>query len=284
MRLLVNETQFSSVSEILLSASKEIERLNEPLLLLCLPTLSSSFSMAAIESSLVDNGITYRRKFSIENSDNSPSIKIIDDDSEVTSLETNPFRLTISTVIVDGLISHKGDHRKGPLTSVSQAHALSQLISPNGLRTRRLRPWLISGNWINSAMDNTYDPIYSALRDFLLDEGLIKVVPLPEVPEPNVSEYEWIDENTLNAISSRWISLDLEGKARVLSNLVRGSLIRSKPSTSRLEEIVWHCVLAPGWSTDLAGQISSARLYWKDNNSNIASSKVIDKLIRDGMI
>jgi|TARA_B100001113_G_scaffold180577_1_gene147825 hypothetical protein len=240
--------------------------------------------MAAIESSLVDNGITYRRKFSIENSDNSPSIKIIDDDSEVTSLETNPFRLTISTVIVDGLISHKGDPRKGPLTSVSQAHALSQLISPNGLRTRRLRPWLISGNWINSAMDNTYDPIYSALRDFLLDEGLIKVVPLPEVPEPNVSEYEWIDENTLNAISSRWISLDLEGKARVLSNLVRGSLIRSKPSTSRLEEIVWHCVLAPGWSTDLAGQISSARLYWKDNNSNIASSKVIDKLIRDGMI
>ena len=284
MRLLVNETQFSSVSEILLSASKEIERLNEPLLLLCLPTLSSSFSMAAIESSLVDNGITYRRKFSIENSDNSPSIKIIDDDSEVTSLETNPFRLTISTVIVDGLISHKGDPRKGPLTSVSQAHALSQLISPNGLRTRRLRPWLISGNWINSAMDNTYDPIYSALRDFLLDEGLIKVVPLPEVPEPNVSEYEWIDENTLNAISSRWISLDLEGKARVLSNLVRGSLIRSKPSTSRLEEIVWHCVLAPGWSTDLTGQISSARLYWKDNNSNIASSKVIDKLIRDGMI
>ena len=65
MRLLVNETQFSIVSEILISASKEIERLNEPLLLLCLPTLSSSFSMAAIESSLVDNGITYRRKLSL---------------------------------------------------------------------------------------------------------------------------------------------------------------------------------------------------------------------------
>ena len=47
---------------------------------------------------------------------------------------------------------------------------------------------------------------------------------------------------------------------------------------------MWHCVLAPGWSTDLAGQISSARLYWDENNSNIASSKVIDKLIRDGVI
>ena len=284
MRLLVDEVQFSLVSEILSSASKEIGRLNEPLLLLCLPTLSSSFSMAAIESSLVDNGVSYRRKFSIEEPDNLPWIKIIDDDSEKTSLETNPFRLTISTLIVDGLISHKGDSRKGPLTSVAQAHAFAQLISPNGHRTRRLRPWLISGNWINSAMDNTYDPLYSALRDILLEDGIIKVVPIPEVPEPNISEYEWIDENALNAISSRWISLDLEGKARVLSNLVRDSLVRSKPSTSRLEEIVWHCILAPGWSTDLAGQISSARLYWSENNSNIASSKVIDKLIRDGVI
>ena len=75
MRLLVNETQFSIVSEILISASKEIERLNEPLLLLCLPTLSSSFSMAAIESSLVDNGITYRRKFSIEGPGNLPLLE-----------------------------------------------------------------------------------------------------------------------------------------------------------------------------------------------------------------
>tara|TARA_B100000900_G_scaffold414061_1_gene439612 strand:- start:1897 stop:2751 length:855 start_codon:yes stop_codon:yes gene_type:complete len=284
MRLLVNEIQFSPVAEILLSASKEISRLNEPLLLLCLPTLSSSFSMAVLESSLVDNGITYRRRFSTDNPDKLPCIKIIDGDSKTTSLKTNPFRLTLSTMIVDGLISHKGDPRKGPLTSVSQAHALAQLISPNGIRTRRLRPWLISGNWINSAMDNTYDPIYSALRDFLLEDGLIKVVPLPEVPEPNVSDYEWIEENTLNAISSRWISLDLEGKARVLSNLVRGSLIKSKPSTSRLEETIWHCVLAPGWSTDLAGQISLAKLYWNESSPKIASSKVIDKLIRDGVI
>ena len=99
MRLLVEETQFSLVSEILYSASKEISRLNEPLLLLCLPTLSSSFSMAAIESSLVDNGVTYRRKFTIEAPENLPWIKIIDDNSEITSLETNPFRLTISTLM-----------------------------------------------------------------------------------------------------------------------------------------------------------------------------------------
>ena len=111
MRHLVHEAQYSSVSDILISASKEIERLNEPLLLLCQPTLSSSLSMAVIESSLVDNGIAYRRKFSIDEPQ-SPWIKIIDDDSEITSIETNPFRLTISTSIVDGLISHNGEYRK----------------------------------------------------------------------------------------------------------------------------------------------------------------------------
>ena len=118
MRHLVHEAQYSSVSDILISASKEIERLNEPVLLLCQPTLSSSLSMAVIESSLVDNGIAYRRKFSIDEPQ-SPWIKIIDDDSEITSIETNPFRLTISTSIVDGLISHNGEYRKGPLTSVA---------------------------------------------------------------------------------------------------------------------------------------------------------------------
>ena len=283
MRVLVDENQFSDVSETLVAASLEINRLSDSLLLLCEPTLIGSLSIVAIEASLVDNGISYRRKFSGTESQNSPWIKIIDDDSSNTKMQTNPFRLTISSLVVEGLTGHKGDSRKGPLTSVVQSHALAQLISPHGIRTRKLRPWILSGNWINSALDHTYDPVYSALRDFLSDEGVIRVVPLPEVSEPNVSDYDWIDENALTAISSRWINLDKEGRARALSHLVRSSLVRSIPSTSRLEEIVWHCVMAPGWSTDLAGQISFARKYWDESNANIASSKLIDKLIRDGM-
>ena len=284
MRVLVDEIQYSDVSETLVAASLEINRLSDSVLLLCEPTLIGSLSIAAIESSLVDNGISYRRKFSHNEPVNSPWIKIIDDDSENTNIQTNPFRLTISSLIVEGLTGHKGDSRKGPLTPVAQSHALAQLISPHGARTRKLRPWLISGNWINSALDHTYDPLYTALRDFLSDEGIIRIVPLPEVPEPNISDYDWIDDNALDAISSRWINLDMEGRARALSHLVRSSLVRSTPSTSRLEEIVWHCVMAPGWSTDLAGQILSAKKYWDDSAPKVASSKLIDKLISDGMI
>jgi hypothetical protein len=93
-----------------------------------------------------------------------------------------------------------------------------------------------------------------------------------------------MDIDALNAVSSRWVTLDMEGRARALSHLVRSSLIRSTPSTSRLEEIVWHCIMAPGWSTDLAGQISSARKFWDDDSPNIATSKLIDKLIGEGIV
>ncbi len=284
MRRLVDEIQFRNISETLVTASQEINRLRDSILLLCEPTLSGALSIAAIESSLIDNGQSYRRKFSTVEPDKGSWIKIIDDISTRTKLQTNPFRLTISTLIVEGLTGHKGDPKKGPLTSVAQSHALAQLISPHGSRTRRLRPWLVSGNWINSALDHTYDPLYTALRDLLSDDGVIRVVPIPEVPEPNVSEYEWMDIDALNAVSSRWVTLDMEGRARALSHLVRSSLIRSTPSTSRLEEIVWHCIMAPGWSTDLAGQISSARKFWDDDSPNIATSKLIDKLIGEGIV
>ncbi|DAC61199.1 MAG: hypothetical protein P8Q96_04535 [Candidatus Thalassarchaeaceae archaeon] len=284
MRLLVDEIQFSVVSDVLVTASSEINRLKDPVLLLCEPTILGSLSISVIESSLIDNGISYRRKFNTKEPKNGPWIKIIDDDSSKTEILTNPLRLTISSLVVEGLTGHKGDSRKGPLTSVAQCHALAQIISPHGPRTRKLRPWLISGNWINSALDHTYDPLYSAFRDLLSDEGSIRVVPLPEVPEPDVSDYEWIDIDALNAISSRWVTLDMEGRARALSHLIRSSLIRSSPSTSRLEEIVWHCVMGNGWSTDLASQISSAKKFWEDENPSIASSKFVDKLIRDGQI
>ena len=284
MRLLVNEIQFSVVSDILVTASSVVNRLNDPVLLLCEPTILGALSISVIESSLIDNGVSYRRKFNTNEPKNGPWIKIIDDDSSKTEILTNPLRLTISSLVVEGLTGHKGDSRKGPLTSVAQCHALAQIISPHGPRTRKLRPWLISGNWINSALDLTYDPLYSAFRDLLSDEGSIRVVPLPEVPDPNVSDYEWIDVDALNAISSRWVTLDMEGRARALSHLVRPSLIRSSPSTSRLEEIVWHCIMGTGWSTDLASQISTGKKFWEDENPSIASSKFVDKLIRDGQI
>mgnify|MGYP000199533990 FL=1 len=58
MRVLVDEIQYSDVSETLVAASLEINRLRDSVLLLCEPTLIGSLSIAVIESSLVDNGIS----------------------------------------------------------------------------------------------------------------------------------------------------------------------------------------------------------------------------------
>ena len=118
----------------------------------------------------------------------------------------------------------------------------------------------------------------------MVDDGSIRVVPLPEVPKPNISLNTWIDAEALVAVSSRWESLDLESRARALSHLMRPGLSYSTPSTARMEEIGWHCVMGPGWSTDLAGQIAAAAAYWKNDTAAIAATKVTDSLLRDGVI
>jgi hypothetical protein len=247
--------------------------------------LQGALAIAPLEAALVDAGLPYRRRFRLEAPVEGSWVHILGPaDESGPRLSSNPPQLSLAGTVVDGLTGHQGDSRKGPLTAVAQAHALAQAICPEGARIRRLRPWAISGNWLHSALDTTYDPVFTALRDALVKDGSIKVVPLPEVPEPNISASTWIDPAALDAVASRWPSLDMEGRARSLSHLMRPALSRSTPSTARLEEIGWHCILGPGWSTDLAGQIASAAGLWKENPAAVAAGRVADSLLRRGVI
>jgi len=244
-----------------------------------------ALAIAPLEAALVDAGVPYRRRFRLEAPSEGSWVHILGPaDESGPKLSSNPLQLSLAGTVVDGLTGHQGDSRKGPLTAVAQSHALAQAICPDGARIRRLRPWAISGNWLHSALDTTYDPVFTALRDALVQDGSIKVVPLPEVPEPNISASTWIDPAALDAVTSRWPSLDMEGRARALSHLMRPALSRSTPSTARLEEIGWHCVLGPGWSTDLAGQITTAAGLWKENSAAVAAGRVTDSLLRRGVI
>ena len=54
--------------------------------------------------------------------------------------------------------------------------------------------------------------------------------------------------------------------------------------TSRLEEIVWNCILASGWQVDLASQIRASPIIWKNRNPKIAASEAIDMLLRFGRL
>ena len=275
MRALLELEPFASVAGVLSQAADELRSCDETILLLAAPSLPGALAIAPIEAALVDAGLPYRRRFRLEAPAKGPWVHILGPAEESgPRFSPGSSQLTLASIVVDGLTGHQGDARKGPLTAVAQAHALAQAICPGGLRVHRLRPWAISGNWLHSALDTTYDPVFTALRDALVEDGSIRVVSLPEVPEPNVSANSWIDQNALDAIASRWATLDLEGRARALS--------RSTPSTARLEEIGWHCVLGPGWSTDLSGQVSSAAGLWKENPAAVAAGKLVDSLLRSG--
>ena len=285
MRTLLEAEPLAPVSEILSQAADQLRSSNTTILLLAAPSLQGALAIAPLEAALVDAGVPYRRRFRLEAPSEGSWVHILGPaDESGPKLSSNPFQLSLAGTVVDGLTGHQGDSRKGPLTAVAQSHALAQAICPDGARIRRLRPWAISGNWLHSALDTTYDPVFTALRDALVQDGSIKVVPLPEVPEPNISASTWIDPAALDAVTSRWPSLDMEGRARALSHLMRPALSRSTPSTARLEEIGWHCVLGPGWSTDLAGQITTAAGLWKENSAAVAAGRVTDSLLRRGVI
>ena len=147
---------------------------------------------------------------------------------------SEPPRLSLGLALVDGLVSSSGDARRGPLTTVAQAHAIAQSLAPDGPRVRRLRPWSISGNWLHSAIDTTYDPVFTALRDILVEEGSVRIATMPEVPSIELSNTPWIEQLALEAVSSKWPDLDMEGRARALSHLMRPALSRSTPSTARI--------------------------------------------------
>ncbi len=285
MRTLLEAEPLAPVSETLSQAADQLRSSNTTILLLAAPSLQGALAIAPLEAALVDTGLPYRRRFRLEAPSDGSWVHILGPaDESGPRLSSNPLQLSLSGTVVEGLTGHQGDSRKGPLTAVAQSHALAQAICPDGARIRRLRPWAISGNWLHSALDTTYDPVFTALRDALVQDGSIKVVPLPEVPEPNISASTWIDPAALDAVASRWPSLDKEGRARALSHLMRPALSRSTPSTARLEEIGWHCVLGPGWSTDLAGQITSAADLWKENPAAVAAGRVVDSLLRRGVI
>jgi hypothetical protein len=115
-----------------------------------------------------------------------------------------------------------------------------------------MRPWILSGNWINEALDTTYDPVFSFLRDYLSAEGSIRVTPMTEVQILDFNNYFWLERLEIEKATKEWG--------------------------------VWHCVLGSGWESDLASQISLALSNWESNASTDAASIVTDSLVSCGTV
>ena len=105
---------------------------------------------------------------------------------------------------------------------------------------------------------------------------------MPEVTSIELSNTPWIEELALEAISSKWLDLDMEGRARALSHLMRPALSRSTPSTARMEELGWHRVMGPNWDSDLASEILRAAELWKQDSAIVAAHSLVDSLLLTG--
>jgi hypothetical protein len=147
-----------------------------------------------------------------------------------------------------------------------------------------MRPWILSGNWINEALDTAYDPVFSFLRDYLSAEGSIRVIPMTEVPILDFNNYYWLEHLEIEEASKEWVTSELEIREIIMRRLVSPVLHSKLPSTARVEELLWHCVLGSGWESDLASQISLALSNWESNSSTEAASIVTDSLVSSGMV
>ncbi len=288
MRPLIELTAFELIRDDLKGAAELLRASNRSTTLVAPCTLSGSIALAHIEAALIDSALPYNRRFLPRvPTDEVPSIRIIDGDatSAAQPMRNQPFLLQISPLTVRALEGHRGDPRTGRLSPVAIAAAFAECLNSSGLRVRKLRPWALAGNWLHPALDQTYDPVYTCLRDHLREEGSVRVVPLPEVPNPEPETIPGIDKFGLEALRLRWPALDLEGRARAISHLIRPALQATLPSTARLEELGWHRLLAADWSTDIASQLLDAKVLWDEvggalNHANM----VVDQLVRDGRL
>jgi len=278
---LIEQDIFTPIRESIQGFANDLVRNRRPILLISEPTLEGSLSLAPIEAALLDLRFPYKRRFTHSAPDYEPYIQITGSEEKWKVRKTG---LSISTIIVDGLRGRFGDFRKGPLSTVAQSHALALEINPLSPRLRRMRPWILSGNWINEALDTTYDPVFSFLRDYLSSEGSIRVIPLTEVPILDFNNYFWLSRHEIEGASKEWKGSELENRELIMNQLVSPIINSKLPSTARVEELLWHCVLGSGWESDLASQISLVLSNWGNYAPTEAASNVADSLVSSGMI
>ena len=285
---LLDLATFESVAKPLREAALKL-RTSESAITIAAPLNEEGvFASALLEAALLDAGIPYQRRLrDSPQAAKGPSIVIgLDTVSQLPAISSDPLCVHLAPVEVDALMSSSGDARSGVMSTVALCAALSFSISAGGSMTRMLLPWALAGNWLSEGMEHTYDPVYTVLRDYLSSEGIIRVVPMPEVPEVNPDSMPGVETVALGAIRDRWGQLDLEGRAQSLSHLLKPLLDSETPSTARFEELGWHRVLSVGWERDLASQLTSFCQMWRANpeGRRIQAGDAIDNLLKTGQL
>jgi hypothetical protein len=241
------------------------------------PKLDQIIALSLLESSFLDKGISYRRIFL----DDVNEYVRIDDGlclffSEPVGNDTTSF-LNKSREISIKMGQH-GTLRNGVIDLVTFSGCLGLMIGNE--RVNKLIPFLLSGNWLKSNLDYTYDPIFTALRDNLEDHGLISVNSIVEINNIDIFDLPGIDIMKLKNLKKEWNKIELSEQSEKLSEIVL-PLLNSSLGVARLEELIWHRVICSGWDYDLASQCSRVQRDLRTSeNKLIFSSRLVDNIIK----
>lgn len=259
--------------------------------------LEGVLGLVQIESSLIDEKISYRRRLlparrdiprdEIDQLPNTEGLLIhIDPFSQSGEgisvakdlIQITPFATTIE--FEGSTTSHQG-----VLDSVAICAAIANRLAPSSLRVRRLRPLSMAGQWLRDSLDATYDPALTLLRNHLDEEGSIQVVSLPEVINPDLSALDGLAERMLKRLSKSWSEMDFDQRSQALSELALPVLREAKISTPRIEELIWKRTIISEDGRDLASILNEVRTNWPEGSdeTRVHASEVSDNLISKGV-
>ena len=254
---------------------------SESVTLVSEPKLGQLLSLSFLEASFLDKGILYHRKV-VENlndfSTDEKNLCIFF--SEENDLSNSGIYLKPQEIKIN--MGERNTSRIGKLDIVGISGCLALMIG--GERVKKLLALILAGNWLNSNLDYTYDPVFTSLRDSLKENGLISIVSIVDVQEPDLIELPGIDSVELNLLREDWKKIDLVEQSKRLSELVK-PLLTTSMGVARLEELIWHRIINLEWDSDLASQCSRAqRELNSSTNKLVSASRLIDEIIMNAKL
>lgn len=261
--------------------------------------LESILSLAYLESAMIDANVPYSRKIMQSkvhqpkgenynyqsNADLVISIEHYEDTWQSEEIdESSRVRIVPLAISINHPNSDK--NHQGALDVVIQCSAIASEVCPNGARVRRLRPLSGVGHWLRESLDNSYDPVYTKIRDILQDEGSIRLFPLPEITNPELGMLHNMSISMLKRLTKKWPKMAYDQRQQALSELALPCLINDKLSTPRLEELIWYRVVTVEGQQDLHSQIYHTQEAWPqeiDESKSFASS-LLKRLITTGQL
>jgi|TARA_B110000914_G_C15492494_1_gene461422 hypothetical protein len=259
--------------------------------------LEGVLGLVQIESALIDEKISYRRRLLLARRDVPRDEVDLLPDTDGLLIHIDPFaqpgdglslgKNSIHITPFATIIEFEGSatSHQGVVDCVALCAALANRLCTSSPRVRRLRPLSMAGQWLRDSLDATYDPALTLLRNHLDEEGSIQVVALPEVTNPDLSSLDGIAERMLKRLVKSWPEMDFDQRSQALSELALPVLREAKISTPRVEELIWKRAIIAENGRDLASVLNEVRGEWPEggDKTRVHASEISDRLISTGI-